>query len=330
VILPAASLMSLIYERGYHAVKKKIFIPLLLVIAAALLLCACSAKGNLADKSGKKPNEQASEEQNDSKLEIGNPDPNRKLIYYATYEIATTEFDKSLSALRDLTDKLGGYTESADINSRETVSGYTRERMARMVIRIPAEKLNEFFDGIGDVGSVLNEKLEISDVTLEYIDIQARINSLRLQEERILSLLERADSLEYIFEIEKKLGDVRYEIESYTSRLNKMESLISYSKITLTLTETFSASQIKGQPVSFGERLADEFNRSIDRVWNGIQAFAVWFLGNIVEIVLYLAIIAVIILLLAFMAKRISKSGKKAGSADFRPPEPPSPENDGR
>ena len=167
-------------------------------------------------------------------------------------------------------------------------------------------------------------------MTLEYIVLQARINSLRLQEERILSLLERADSLEYIFEIEKKLGDVRYEIESYTSRLNKMESLISYSKITLTLTETFSASQIKGQPVSFGERLADEFNRSIDRVWNGIQAFAVWFLGNIVEIVLYLAIIAVIILLLAFMAKRISKSGKKAGSADFRPPEPPSPENDGR
>ena len=48
-------------------------------------------------------------------------------------------------------------------------------------------------------------------MTLEYIDIQARINSLRLQEERILSLLERADSLEYIFEIEKKLGDVRYE-----------------------------------------------------------------------------------------------------------------------
>ena len=51
--------------------------------------------------------------------------------------------------------------------------------------------------------------------------------------------------------------------ESYTSRLNKMESLISYSKITLTLTETFSASQIKGQPVSFGERLADDSTEAL-------------------------------------------------------------------
>lgn len=305
--------------------KIKCLLPLVLIILAVSLLCSCASGSNLTgDKyySGEQV-EQMPEEQNDSKLEVGQTDPNRKLIYYVTYEIVTTDFDNSLTVLRDLTNNLGGYTETAEINSRETASGYSKERIAKYVIRIPSDKLNEFFDAIGQAGRVLKEKLEMEDVTLEYVDIQARINSLKLQEERILSILEKADDLVSILDIEKRLADVRYEIESQISTQNRMESLISYSKITLTLTETFSESQIKEPPVSFSEKLTDEFNTSVNRIWNGVQSFAIWFFGNIVEIVFYLAIFTGIVVLIVFLVKRPSKPNKNSNKPNSQPPKPP-------
>ncbi len=86
-----------------------------------------------------------------------------------------------------------------------------------------------------------------------------------------------------------------------------MESLISYSSVTVNLNEVFKETEVRKTPDTFGEKLADTFGRSVDRVWSGLESFAVWFLGNIVEIAVYLALIAGAVIVIVALTKRSAK-----------------------
>ena len=236
----------------------------------------------------------------ESTLQLGKPDPSRKLVYYVNFTLETKNFDNSVSALLALTNDLGGYTESS-----ETRGGNGSERYATYVLRIPSENLQSFIESVGTIGSIQRESLSSEDITLEYVDVESRLATLRAKEARLTELLAQAESLEDVLKIEDSLNEVRYEIESNTSRLNTMASLVSYSTVTVNLDEVIEYTPVVKTPLTFGEKLANRFNRSIERVWDGFQNFALWFLGNIVEIVLVLILIAAIVFVNVLIVKLI-------------------------
>lgn len=53
------------------------------------------------------------------------------------------------------------------------------------------------------------------DVTLEYVDTESHLKALKTEEETLLALLEKAEKLSDVFEIQEELTNVRYQIESY-------------------------------------------------------------------------------------------------------------------
>ena len=57
------------------------------------------------------------------------------------------------------------------------------------------------------------------------------MESLSLQEERLLDILEKAEKLTDVLELEQELADVRYQIETLTTTLNRYDQLISYSTV---------------------------------------------------------------------------------------------------
>ena len=257
--------------------------------------------------------------QGESSLALGDADPSRKMIYSVSYSIQTLDFDDSVAAVNALAAEFGGYVEKSSIDGAPSSGDYYAPRRASYTLRIPADRLNEFFTRVSSVGTITGESLSSEDVTLQYVDVESRLSALRLQEERILALLAEADDLQYVLDIERELSDIRYSIESYTSQLKQLDSLISYSTVSIQLSEVFSVTELKAAPQSFGEKLSDAFDKSLGRVWNGIQRCALWFLGNIVEIALWLALIGLFVLLLVIAVKRASRPKQPP----VLPPQPP-------
>ncbi|MBQ1223627.1 MAG: DUF4349 domain-containing protein [Oscillospiraceae bacterium] len=315
---------------------KKIFALLLALLCAVSMLSACGATAPEADRvltettqanSSHFYNKVSKEESaieftddafldstttesagtnTESSLQLGKPDPTRKLIYYVNYTLETKTFDDSVAKLLALTDTLGGYTESS-----ETRGGNGSERYSTYVLRIPAEKLQDFISSVGTIGSIQHESLSSEDVTLEYVDVEAQLTTLRAKETRLTELLEQAETLEDVLKIEDSLNSVRYEIESATSQLNTMASLVNYSTVTINLHEVIEYTPIVKAPLTFGEKLSLEFSRSIERVWDGFQNFTIWFLGNIVEIVLVLTLIAAVVLVNILIVKLIIRRTRR-------------------
>ena len=82
----------------------------------------------------------------------------------------TKEFDSVLNSLKTKTTELGGYVENSSISGNSY--SYTTTRYASYTIRIPADKLNEFVDIVGELGNVTQENESVEDVTLQYVDVE--------------------------------------------------------------------------------------------------------------------------------------------------------------
>lgn len=61
-----------------------------------------------------------------------------------------------------------------------------------MTIRIPSDQLDPFLDQVGKIGTVTYTNKSSEDVTLDYIDVESRIEALEVEQERLLTLLESA------------------------------------------------------------------------------------------------------------------------------------------
>jgi len=194
---------------------------------------------------------------------------NRKLIKTLDINMQTMEFDKTISSITDLVNELGGYIEQSNVsgNSLDYAGNYSENsynpRSADFVLRIPVEKLDSASDKLDKLGNVTNRTESVEDVTSNYTDIERRLETLRVQEERLLEMLKTADELEYMIALEKELSDVRYEIEGYTSRLNGLDNQISYSFVYIYVNEVIKYDDVQIAPPTLGQRIVNGFSGSI-------------------------------------------------------------------
>ncbi|MGE4277149.1 MAG: DUF4349 domain-containing protein, partial [Lawsonibacter sp.] len=169
-----------------------------------------------------------------------------KLIRRAELTIQTTQFDQTVKALDEMVVSYGGYYESASVyggNYRDV----NANRSGEYVIRIPEEQFSAFQSSAGSLGYVTNSTESSKDVGEQYYDAEARLKTQRTKQERLLSLLEKADTMEDIISLENALSDVEYEIEQLSSTLNRYDALISYSTFQVYLNEVAKVTEEVGE-----------------------------------------------------------------------------------
>ena len=237
---------------------------------------------------------------------------NRKLIKTVNMSAETREFDKFIDNITDKIESLGGYAESTDIsgNSYDTYS----ERTAYIVARIPADKLDRFVTGVEEASNITNKNESVEDVTLQYADVEAHKESLKIEQARLNELLEQADTLENIIELENRLTEVRYEIESYESRLRMMSNAVQYSTVHLNVREVKEYSPDPVEEKSFGQRLVEEFTDSCETAWETIQDFVIGFISFLPILFVLLIILFVVFIIVFGIVKAIIAIVKKSNS----------------
>lgn len=221
-----------------------------------------------------------------------------KIIYTSDVTVETTAFEDSIEALTKLIEEKGGYVESSSINSANysTIwSGGRYNRSANYTIRVPAKAFSELMSSLSSLGNIPSSNVYTENVTAQYYDTQARLNNYKAQEQRLVELLEKANTVSEVIEIENELTEVRYRIESLQTTLNSWDRKVSYSTVYLTLKEVQEYTPEK--KISFGKQLASSFEDGIDILKD--------FLLGLVEILPVLIIVLIIIILLIKLFKKI-------------------------
>ena len=142
----------------------------------------------------------------------------RKFIITVNLDAEAEELDSALSAISEKLTALDGYMESQNIYNGSAYSG-RRYRYANLTLRVPAEHLDEFTAAVGSVSNVVSSSRNTDDVTLQYVDTESRVKALETERDRLLELMEQAETMSDLLEIESRLTDVRGELERYASEL---------------------------------------------------------------------------------------------------------------
>lgn len=232
-------------------------------------------------------------------------DMEEKLIKTVDMTVETKEYDALVAGIRQKIKDMNGYIESFNTYNGSMYSNYRSSRSADMTIRIPQDKLDAFVSAISEVGNVVRRSDSVKNVTLQYVDLESHKKALQTEYDRLLQLLEKAESIEDIITIENRLSSVRYQIESMEGQLRTIDNQVSYSTIYLNVDEVAVYTPVV-EEVSAIDRIKEGFVNSLSDIGNSLQEFAIGFIINIP----YLVIWAVVILVIVLVIRRICKKRK--------------------
>ena len=150
--------------------------------------------------------------------------------------ISTAEITLSVSVVQTAIDQtqsavvgMGGFVE------RLSSSGGPRRQRANMTIRVPQAQFFSAISRIEALGVVQSRNLGAKDVSAQFIDLEARLRSALREEESLVGLLERTQSVAEILAIERELFRIRAEIERTQGQLNFLDRRVDLATIDLTL-----------------------------------------------------------------------------------------------
>ncbi|MBU7006757.1 DUF4349 domain-containing protein [Phosphitispora fastidiosa] len=146
------------------------------------------------------------------------------------------EFEPKLTGL---VDRFNGSVESSTSLTGELVN-------AGFVIRVPANSFNEMLGKIEALGKVAGKQVSDRDMSTEIDESQSRMDNLRNEEERLLGLVDKANSLDEALTLEKELARVRDESELIQGKLNTLNESGQFSLIRLDIRE---AAPAEAEPV---------------------------------------------------------------------------------
>jgi len=235
----------------------------------------------------------------------------RKWVITVTMSAETNDLDTMTAELDKHISALGGYVEDQRIYNGSAYAN-RRYRYANLTIRIPAADVDKFTQEIAGIANVVSKETTRDDITLKYVDTESRLTALKVEEERLLELLEKAETMADLLEIEARLTDVRYELENYGSRLRLYDNQVDFATIHLDIEEVQEYTPV-AEP-TFWERITGGFADSLGDLWESLQDLAVLIVTSAPFLVVYGGIALVV----AVLVKKVRKPGRVKKDKKFK------------
>ncbi len=212
----------------------------------------------------------------------------RSIIKTSSLTIRVKNVEKSITQAQDLATQFEG---RVDDSSQYKNPGSEDSLSANLTIRVPSanlEKALEAFKGLGDVES---SSISATDVTMQKVDLDARIAALTTSIERFKQLITTATNTSDLIAAETALAERQAELDSLTAQLKYLSEQVDMSVIYLALLPNDSFSAIK--PIGFLSGLEKGFIALLNAAAN-LTSILGYFIPWIITILVIVAIFKLI------------------------------------
>ncbi|WP_449354938.1 DUF4349 domain-containing protein [Virgibacillus natechei] len=228
-------------------------------------------------------------------------DVDRKVIYTANLLVEVNDYQQAINDIQTQVSDRGGYI--VDSSMQEGTDGESTN--GQITARIPQDQFQEFIQIVEDGSSkVVESSVSGQDVTEEYVDLEARLESQQVVEERLLAFMEEAEATEDLLAISDDLANVQGEIEEITGRMNYLENRTDLATVTINIEENNVS--ISGEDLNTWEQMKDQFMKSINVVMSVFSGIFVFVVGSL-PVLIVLGIIS----LAGFLIYRKIAKGKQ-------------------
>jgi hypothetical protein len=226
----------------------------------------------------------------------------RKIIFNARLALTAEDVPASFDRVSRIARTAGGFIEKSSLATRKDSDGEERP-YASLTLRVPTAT---YQDTLGELralpgGKVGTEESGSNEVTEQYTDLQSRLRNLERTEQRYLALLEQATTIPDILTVNDRLDSVRLQIERIQGQLKVFDDLVELATIDVSLAPVLPG---KPQPADDGpksvrEAFADAWAWSLEA-----GRYVAAGLASVLAVAIWLAIPAALVLGAAQVARR--------------------------
>lgn len=198
------------------------------------------------------------------------PAEDRMIIRTQTMRLEVKSTPEAVTSIRGIASEYSAVitdlqvaTETDEWLYRYDPSGYATGDGAALrgwvTVRVPADRLQDFVDATMELGTVKFQSEGTEDVTQQHIDLTARLENLRAEEQRLRSFFDAAANVEEMLAVEAELNRVRGEIESFDAQVKYLERQAAMATVTVELTEQRPVVRPEGEDWGFKDAVTDGF-----------------------------------------------------------------------
>lgn len=224
----------------------------------------------------------------------------------------TVSVDNTPAARKAVEDLVAGMAaEGAFIVSVDERGGGSRQDpYVTMSIRVPAARFDEVMDqiaGLAAEGTTPTQSQSAEDVTNQYVDLDARLETLEAARLRLLEIMSEAQNAEDLLNAEQQLTQREAEIASIKGQMQYLSQSAALSHISITLQP-----YILSQPVDDTWRPAETVRRAWEALLSSLRGFGDFAIYLGILILPWLIAIGLVILgIVQFVRWRIRTSTSK-------------------
>lgn len=153
------------------------------------------------------------------------PEKSRKLIKSARIQTRVENLEEGAARVEALLEQYQAYASNTAVydNSRS----YT--------LKIPSAHYETALREFGNIGKIIYRSENAEDSTLKYYDLEGRLNTRLELLKTFQAYLGKAETIEDIMTVEKRIAELQQEIDWYGSQLADLSHLIDYATVNLEL-----------------------------------------------------------------------------------------------
>ncbi|HOJ11993.1 MAG TPA: DUF4349 domain-containing protein [Clostridiales bacterium] len=228
----------------------------------------------------------------------------KKVIKNGDISVEVKDVDIAYEGIMKIVESLGG----EEFNKNYTISG--EYKRMELVLKIPPEKLNLFEQKIKEYvgeGKVRNINIRSRDITSEYYDYTARLESYQASRDQMRELLKKAQNIDETLRIQQELTRLQAEIDSMQGQVKMWDKLIDMATINLYIDEednpfkkTTAVSWKFNSPAEIWSTMKNGFVGVV----NTIYSLLIWILIAVVSLSPVIAVASIVIYVIFFVKKK--------------------------
>lgn len=169
-------------------------------------------------------------------------DKNKKFIRHVRVDVEIENSETLQDTVNYMVDLASTYNGYVSYSSAEMNSGYD---YGRVILNIPKDKVDELLLSVQDEDSFEVTGIEDSydDVTEQYTDVESRLHMKEVARDKYMAMLEDAESMEDIINIQRELNMVLEDLEAQQAQMNRLDNKIEFTEITINVDSKYNVTR---------------------------------------------------------------------------------------
>ena len=233
------------------------------------------------------------------------PQDGQKIVYTASLSMQSLEYDQSAASIRRKIREAGGFSEAEseydkDYNWYRYNASSSNTRSLSITARIPSDKFEAFLNSLSGDGKIMSKSVNAQNISQVYANKETYKKALEKEQERLLAMMDKAETIEDMIAVESRLSEVERQLNSYKTDLSQMDKDVEFSTVYIDLQEVKRYTETV-EKTTFREKLGFAFEDAISSFRDFCEGVILFVVRNFPFLILFAVVVALIV---RWLAKR--------------------------